>query len=162
MGKLDLTPEERERRAENMRELHREGKAGAQFGHLGGRPRKKRASEVIAQKVAEEAEEIWTNLRALAFDSDSEKIRMDTSFRLIDIEEKERKVNVEEEVRYEQLKHAELAELVIGNLFELVRNGSIDLGQIVDAEDIEDGEITGIGQGNGRVESEAEAIRAAN
>jgi len=160
MGKIQISDAERERRSENMRELHAKGKAGAAFGHLGGRPRKKRVSEVINEKMEKEAENIWSNLRQLAFDSESEKIRMDTTFKLLEIEEKERKVVIDEEVGYERLKHGDLAEFVIGNLFELLRTGEINLGEIIDAEDVTELEVVGIGEGDYGDEEKAEEAGA--
>lgn len=50
---MQISEEESRRRSENMRKLHAEGRAGGEFGKLGGRPSKKK---VLAQKVAEELE----------------------------------------------------------------------------------------------------------
>jgi hypothetical protein len=130
-----------------MRRLHAEGRAGGQYGKLGGRPKKKRASEVAAEKIAEKGEELF-NVLWERVHSENEKVSLDAIKQAFILEEQERKVEVEEEVRYEQLKHNELAELVIGNLFELVRSGQIDLGEIVEGEVVEDRPAIGTGEIN--------------
>lgn len=138
MGNLNITDEERQARSERMKRLHAEGRAGAEFGKLGGRPRVKRATEIAAEEVEKKGkqlfEALWDKVQ-----SDSEKISLDAIKFAYELEERERKVHVEEEVRYEHLKQAELAELVITNLVELVGSGSIDLGEIIDAEILEIG-----------------------
>jgi hypothetical protein len=154
MGKLQLSDEERKARSDRMRDLHAQGKAGAQFGHLGGRPRQKRAAEVAAEKIAEEGEELYRILKE-KIDSESDKVSLDALKFAYDLEERERKANVEEEVRYEQLKHAELAKLVIGNLIELLEAGQIDLGEVIEVEGVEVREIGGPSEDDGFAEEEA-------
>jgi hypothetical protein len=145
MGSLQISEEERLRRSERMKQLHAEGRAGAEYGKLGGRPRKKRASEYAAEKAAEKGKEIWERLISIV-ESDNDKTALDAIKHIYALEEQERKVEVEEEVRYEQLKHADLAELVIANLFELVRTGQVDLGEIIDGEVIEERQAIGPGE----------------
>lgn len=149
MGTLDITEEERKRRSENMKRLHAEGRAGgSEFGRLGGRPKQKRISEILSEKAQKEAEQIWERLRLILYEEKSNKIFLDAFKEIRIMEEQERKIEVEEEVRYEQLKHNELAELVIGNLFELVRGGQIDLGEIIDGEIVEERQAIGSGESN--------------
>lgn len=129
-----------------MRQLHAEGRAGgAEFGKLGGRPRKKRSSEILAEKAAENADRIWTKLNEL-LESDNEKLVLETIKHIQSVEETERKNVIDEEVRYENLKHAELAELVIGNLFDLLGTGQIDGGSL-GIQDQGDEERRAIGPG---------------
>ena len=157
MGKLELSDEERQRRSERMRQLHAEGKAGGQFGKLGGRPRKKRASEVAVEKAQEEGLALWERLREIIYQDDSLKLSLDAIKHVHALEEQERKVVVEEEVRYDQLKHNELAEVVIGQLFELIRSGDIDPADVIEGEILAEGQALGTGEVNGRVEEETEA-----
>jgi hypothetical protein len=161
MGKLELSEEERLRRSERMRQLHAEGKAGGQYGKLGGRPRKKRASEIAAEEIEKKGKELFDHLWDLV-ENGKEKTKLDAIKTAYALEEQERKVIVEEEVRYDQLKHTQLAELVIGNLFELVRGGEIDLSEVIDAEYVAEGEALAIGEGDGRLEEEAEEEGATN
>lgn len=155
MGKLQLSEEERLRRSERMKKLHVEKRAGAEFGKLGGRPRKKRASELVAEKAAEEADEFWKKLKEIALYDDSTKTSLDAIKHIHALEEQERKIKVEEEVKYDQLKHGELAELVIGNLFELIREGKIDLGDIIEGEVVEERAAIGASENDGSFIEEA-------
>jgi len=140
MTKLDITEEERERRRQNALELHAQGKlGGAEFGKLGGRPRKKRATEVAAEKIDAEGEKIATKLMELILESESEKISLDAIKHAHTITEQERKIEIEEEVRYEQLKHNDLLELVVGNLQRLADEGRIELHEVIDSQPV--GEI---------------------
>lgn len=134
MAKLKISDEERERRSIAAKERVAAGvMGGAKFGKLGGRPKKKRSSELVAEKAAQEAEVIWNRLSEL-INSENEKVSLDAIKHVQSIEETERKIEVEEEVRYEQLKHNELRELVIGNLLALIGDGRIDLGDIIEGE----------------------------
>lgn len=146
MGTINISDEERLRRSERMRQLHAEGRAGAEFGKLGGRPRKKRASEVAAEKIAEQGEHIAQVLLDLIDDPDSPKVRLDAIKHAHAIEEQERKTKENEEVKYEQLKHSELLELVVGNFFELIKSGRINFEDIIEAEVIEDQPAIGSGE----------------
>lgn len=146
MGESAYSEEERLARSERAKALHAQGRlGGAEFGKLGGRPPKKRSSELLAEKAADNAEKIWTKLEQL-MESESEKVVLDTIKHIQTIEENERKTQVEEEVKYDQLKHAELAELVIGNLFDLLGEGAID-GRSLGFEDQGDEERRVIGTG---------------
>ncbi len=141
MSKIEISEEERKNRSERMKQLHAEGRAGAEFGKLGGRPRKRTATSIAAEKIAEKGEMIAKKLISLIEDSESEKVSLDAIKHAHTIEESERKALREEEVDYNQLKHADLSELVIGNLFELIRSGRIDFAEIEDAEIVEQRQI---------------------
>lgn len=140
MGKLELTDEQRKERSERMSRLNAEGKAGAAFGKLGGRPKVRRATEIAVEEIQKEGKALAERLLELT-QSDSEKTSLDAIKLAFGLEEQERKATIEEEVRYDQLKHGELADLVIGNLFELIREGQIDIGEI---GIVEDAEISGL------------------
>jgi hypothetical protein len=149
MGKLELTEEARKKRSENAKKLVAEGRlGGAQFGRLGGRPRKRRATEIAAEKIAAEGEELYRKLKA-KIDSDSEKVSLEAIKFAYSLEEQERKAQEAEEIRYEQLARDELIAVVFKNLEALATSGVIDLGEIVDAEVIEDRTAIGVGEGVG-------------
>jgi hypothetical protein len=138
MAKLDITEEERERRRLNALELHAQGKlGGVEFGKLGGRPRKKRATEIAAEKIDEKGQQIADRLMQLILESESEKTALDAIKHAHAITEQERKIEVEEEVRYEQLKHNELLAIVVGNLERLTQDGRIQLHDFIDQEPLE-------------------------
>lgn len=148
MSSTSFSEEERLARSERAKALHAQGKlGGAEFGKLGGRPRKKRASEIAAERIAEKGEALVQELLDLALNSESEKIRSENIKLALAIEEQERKATVEEEVRYDQLKHADLTELVIENLFGLLREGKIDIGSFdIEGEVVEEGRLIGSGE----------------
>lgn len=138
MGKMKISEEERLRRSENAKALIASGKLGGkQYGKLGGRPKNKRSSELVAEKAAEEADKIWKKLREIIFESESEKLSLEAIKHVHSLEEQERKVNVEEEVRYEQLKHNELLALVVGNLQALAADGRIEFAEVIDGDAFE-------------------------
>lgn len=145
MGKMDLTIEERQRRSELAVQLHSEGKfGGAAYGRMGGRPRLPRASERIAEKVASEADTIYDRLMDILVEgknSDS----LHAINQLLKIEENERQIIENEELRVEQLKRDELIELATNSLRELQEAGIIP--HFVDswAIELEDGAIEAIG-----------------
>ena len=90
---------------ERHQQLIEDGKIGAkgselakQNGAKGGRPRKVSAQELVAQKAADEAEEIWEGLRA-GLKSDSAKQRRESALSILAIEEKYLKRQEREENR---------------------------------------------------------------
>lgn len=130
----NITPEERERRRENMLRLHQEGRAGAKFGKMGGRPRKPRASEHVAEQVREDAELFYQRMKGIVLEG-GEKVASATFNTLMKIEEQERKIIVEEEEKIDQLRREELLALVHEQLRELGDAGVIRIG---DAEIVRD------------------------
>lgn len=145
---VNITEEERERRRQNMLRLHQEGRAGADYGKMGGRPKKPRASEFIAERVAQDAEAFYERMKEIVLEG-SEKNAGGVFRDLMKIEEQERKITVEEEDRIDQLNRDKLLELVQEQLRELgasgTLNGIIDVGEaevIRDEGPARTGEIT--------------------
>jgi hypothetical protein len=124
--------ERREQQREVAKRLVEEGKFGGK-GRGQGRPRKKRASEVIAEETAKEGHEIYDRLiEIVRGGKNMESIAAANS--LITIEEKERKVQLEEEQTYEHMRGNDIAELIMHQLAELSANGSIDLDFVDEGE----------------------------
>ena len=142
MGKMELSQEERDRRRENMLRLHREGRAGAEFVKLGGRPRKPRASEHVAEQVREDAQLFYQRMKEIVLEG-GEKTASATFNTLMRIEEQERKITVEEEEKIDELNRIELLALVSEQLRELQSSGVIAIG---DAEVIRDEGLTEISE----------------
>lgn len=114
------TDEEREEQRQRMLALHAEGRAGAEFGKLGGRPRTKRPQERIAERAANEGDRFYDRMMEIVEngrDGEARKAIMD----VLGIVEKERQIEVEEEQRFAELRRAELEVLVARNFAELVR-----------------------------------------
>ena len=139
---MELSQEERDRRRENMLRLHREGRAGAEFGKLGGRPRKPRASEHVAEQVREDAQLFYQRMKEIVLEG-GEKTASATFNTLMRIEEQERKITVEEEEKIDELNRIELLALVSEQLRELQSSGVIAIG---DAEVIRDEGLTEISE----------------
>lgn len=122
--------ERREQQREVAKRLVEEGKFGGK-GRGQGRPRKKRASEVIAEQVSSEGQEIFDRLMEITRGGKNmESIAAANS--LIAIEEKERKLQLEEEQGYEHMRGNDLAELLWTQLLELSENGTADFAFEID------------------------------
>lgn len=119
------TEEEREEQRQRMLALHEEGRAGGEFGKLGGRPRKKRASEEIANRVSAEAEEYFERMDDIAKNGrNAESLKAIQT--LLAVEENERQIEVEEQRHYEELNKTQLIEVVRAQYAELLRRRVID------------------------------------
>lgn len=124
MSETGWSVERRERQREVAKELVAQGKFGG-AGRGQGRPRKKRASEVVAENVASEGQEIFDRLMEITRGGKNmESIAAANS--LIAIEEKERKLQLEEEQTFEGMRGNDLAESIQTLLIELSTNGTID------------------------------------
>lgn len=106
--KRELSPEERQRRSERMKKLHAEGKAGGQFGKLGGRPRKKRASELIAEEAEKQRAEIAAVLKDAIDPNQPMSTRMKGAKMFLDVEQNERRAEIEEEEHLAKMGKEEL------------------------------------------------------
>jgi hypothetical protein len=86
-----------------MRQLHEDGKAGAQFGKLGGRPRKPTVSEAYAKVAEEQVENIRKALEdGLDPEVSGVKRRLETAEILRKEEEEARKREEREAERQER------------------------------------------------------------
>ncbi len=130
---MELSPQEIERRRDNANQLVAEGRlGGAEYGRLGGRPRKQRASEIIAEKVSSDAELIYARLKEIV-ETGNDSNAISSIKTLLGIEETERKVEEEKEMRFEQLRRDELIKYLATTLGELQGQGIFPAG-IIDAE----------------------------
>jgi hypothetical protein len=117
--------ERREKQREVAKKLVEEGRFGGK-GRGQGRPRKKRASEVVAEKVADEGQDIFDRLMEITRGGkNSESIAAART--LLETEEKERKLQLEEEQAYEDMRANELGELIWNTLRELSDGDTIEL-----------------------------------
>ena len=108
--------ERREKQREIAKRLVEEGKFGGK-GRGQGRPRKIRASERVAERVSSEGDAIFERLMEITRggkNSDS----ISAARTLLDTEEKERKLQLEEEQSVEDMHRNDLLELVAGLLTE--------------------------------------------
>ena len=153
MGKqINITDEERERRRQNAFELKEKGLIGPQFGKLGGRPKKPRASETIAEEVSKQGEAIFERLIDIVKDGKNAEA-INAAMALLKVEEQERKIIETEVINLEQAKRNELLEFLSKGLQELAEAGVVIEGW---AGDITDAEFEGIGESLGSPEETIE------
>lgn len=84
---MPISEEERQRRRDLARKLNKDGKfGGVQPGS--GRPKKARAQEVVADRIAQEGDTIFLALED-ALSSDSPSIKLKAALAMLEIEGKE-------------------------------------------------------------------------
>jgi hypothetical protein len=126
------TEEEKEEQRQRMLALHEEGRAGGQFGKLGGRPKKKRPQERMAERARDEGDYFYDKLIEV-IENGRMGDRRQAIMNILEIVESERKIEVEEEQRFEDRSRTELVEDVRGQLAELLRRRVIATpGDIID------------------------------
>ncbi len=117
--------ERREKQREVAKRLVEEGKFGG-AGRGQGRPRKKRASEVVAELTASEGQDIFDRLMEITRGGkNGESIAAART--LLETEEKERKLQIEEEQTFESMRGNDLADSIQTLLYELSASGAIEL-----------------------------------
>lgn len=144
---MQLSDEERKRRSELAKSMHKRGKfGGVQKGS--GRPRKQRAQEIVAEKIREEADAIFASLKQ-ALKSDAPSVKLKAALAMLDIETKEQELKIKEETRqFENLGKEKMLELISERIKSLKEQG-IDLTALdiiegsaieVESKQIESGE----------------------
>lgn len=131
----EISDEERQRRRELAQRLHAEGRfGGPQPGS--GRPRKPRASQIIAEEVAKKAEELKQGLFTLAEEGRGE-LKLKAIVKLLEIEDKERQIADAERADFENMKRDELMEQVMA-LLERARGKGLVPDLTLADEDVEE------------------------
>ncbi len=111
--KMDLSDKERKRRSDAAKKKNEEGKLGGkEFGQLGGRPRKKRASEVVAEGVSEMGKEMLGVIKDAMQEDNPHSIRLKAMEAGIKIEEKEARLQMDEEEQLRKMGHDQLVSAV--------------------------------------------------
>jgi hypothetical protein len=111
--KMNLSPEERKRRSDAMKKKHEEGVAGgAEFGKLGGRPKKKRASQVIAERASEQGEAMAQVLVDAMDEENPHSIRIKAVEAMTRIEDKEERLALDEAEQLRKMDHDQLVAAV--------------------------------------------------
>jgi hypothetical protein len=131
------TPERRKKQSELAKQLVAEGKIGG-AGRGQGRKPQKRASDLVAEKTAEEADAIFNRLMEIVRDGNDANSRAAAA----DLLRNEREVierQLQEDKRLDDLRRDELLALVAGTFIELREAGVIpdDIidGSFVEVED---------------------------
>jgi hypothetical protein len=158
MGKMDLTEAERNRRSELARELH--GKRDPLTGRRlfggpqpgAGRPPKRRATEIINEKIEEHALDVWDAMYK-ALKSGKPMIALQAARQMVEISKMETDIQAREEKNLENTSTEELVELVASRLARL--SEADEIRDFIDGYATEETEHVQIGEGNG-VEDEPE------
>lgn len=106
--KRQYSEEELERRRQQMIKLREEGKVGPQFGKLGGRPKKPRATELLAQEAEKHKDELLAVLKDGIDPSQNTSTRLRALEQWLNIERDERKTEMEEEEHDAKMSRDEL------------------------------------------------------
>lgn len=132
----NISEEERQRRSERARQLVKQGKiGGVQKG--AGRPKKERASEVVAEKIREDGERIYRALRK-ALNSKSDSVALKAALAMIQIEREEEEYQAKEEQRmYENLSREKLLEMVGQHIKKLEESG-VDVKNLIKTQVTDD------------------------
>jgi preprotein translocase subunit SecD len=147
-SKLDISDAERQRRSELAKQLH--GKrdpvtgrplfGGKQPG--AGRPRKRRATEVINEKIEAHADEIWGRLLEVMRQKKSDQNALMAVKQMMEITNKETDIQAREEKSLEGTPTDELVEIVASRLARLAESGALPVDiTISDADVVEDRSI---------------------
>ena len=158
--KRNLSPETRERLSQLAKERHARGEfGGSKFGKMGGRPKKQRAADRVAQAAQEdpEARKIIQVFKDAIHPSQPMSIRLKAAEAWLGIEREEAKVALQEADH--EAKHHDREELIgilagkftQGPMAALLRKQLEEQSGITDAEVVSE-EV---------IHSEAEAPRAA-
>lgn len=133
-AKRQLSPEVREKLRENAKAMVASGKiGGARPGS--GRPRKKRASEIVAERAVEEADNIVSAFSDALKDHNPASVRIKAAESWLKIEHDETKLKMEEERHVDEMKTNEIIELVVNKLGKLVNAGV--LPDIIDGQAVD-------------------------
>lgn len=120
---MELSLEERERRSEQAKALVASGKfGGPQPGS--GRPRKKRAAEIVAEQVSAEGQTIFDRLMEIVRDG-THSNTISAARELMSIEDREAARNEREDEKIDEMHRDQLIALVVGQLKELSERGVI-------------------------------------
>ena len=130
---MQISDEERERRSRAAKELVTQGKLGGRQPGA-GRPRVKRASEIVAEHASKKAKDIVEALDDALAENQPASIRMQAAKTYIEIENQSVKLNMEEERHIEDMQTSDLISYVESMITQLgyVRTNSED--EIIDAE----------------------------
>ena len=121
---MQISDEERDRRSKMARELHAKGKfGGRQPGS--GRPKKKRASEIVAEHARAEEDNItevfWDSIRP----DNPASVRLNAAREWLKIEQSEADLQLREERQLEGLSTTQLVEMIMGRLSRVQEFGGV-------------------------------------
>lgn len=133
---MEITETEREARRQRALALHAEGKfGGPQPGS--GRPRKKRAAEIVAEQVSNEGQAIFDRLMGIVRDG-THSNAISAARELLSIEDREAARLDKEDDKIDNMHRDQLLLLVASELKELSDRGLIPgFASVIDGEVVE-------------------------
>src|SRR5580765_6877984 len=118
---MKLTPEERERRSQRAKELNAQGKfGGPQPGS--GRPRKKRASELVAEEAEKHSTEIVAAFLRGVRDGDAKTAVM-AAEKWLGVENKEATLQLQEQKQLDSMSREDLIVMLAEGFSKLKKHG---------------------------------------
>lgn len=140
-----LSEEELERRRQNALQLVKAGKLGGKQPGA-GRPRKKRASEIVAEKASQEAQKIAQAFEDALEPHNPASVRLTAAKEWLKVEQEEAKLQMEEEKHVNELQTNQLIDLITTKLQKIHEAGVL--------ENIIDGEIVDVIEEGSSISSE--------
>jgi broad specificity phosphatase PhoE len=127
VGKLNISDEERQRRSELAKRLHAQGQfGGRQPGS--GRPRKKRAAEVVAEGAAERGEQILQVFDDAMSSKQPASVRVKAATELLKIEHSEAELKIKENQALDGMSNEQLVALIAERFGRLQSAGALPPG----------------------------------
>lgn len=118
---------------ERYQQLVEDGKIGPQFGRLGGRPRKPRAAEKVAEYARREADKIIGAYEE-ALDGDNTRLKMEAANALIKIERDEASLQLEED-EFDKLSAEDQAAAIVALMSDPMLAAALNPAVPADPED---------------------------
>lgn len=145
-GRRTLTDEQRKQLSVRAKQMHAEGKLGGrEFGRLGGRPRKPRASEAVAHAAEQHADEIVKALR-IGLNKGTPEQRSRSAERFLALAQREDQLRLKaqeaaqrehRDLSREQMMEELAAKLTTSPVAALLRKRIMAEPQVIDGEAVE-------------------------
>lgn len=133
--KQSIDPELSAKRREMAIKLAKEGKFGGKQPGA-GRPRKKRASEIVAEEASRQAADIVSAFKDALSDDNPAKVRLAAAKAWLTVEQDEHKLQMEEERYVDKLQTDQLITLIEEKLQRITSAGIAE--DVIEAEIVDD------------------------
>lgn len=154
--KLNLSPEERERRRQRALELHQQVDPDTGRRRFGGpqpgsgRPRTKRAAELVAEAAQQNANLIIRAFRDALQQESPIAVRVQAARQWLDVENREAELQLKEEHELAKLEESELRDRVAAALQRLAESGALAGSAPAGVELVVEGRATELEPRSGR------------
>jgi hypothetical protein len=129
-----------------MLELHDDGRAGGEFGHLAvtkQNTRKRRAAEVVADFAIQRSDRIRRAFEDGLADTESVAVRQATALHVLGVERQERELQLKEkDQEFRHMSKGELVDQILNGIAALSKAGEVP-STVVDATVVEQYELNG-------------------